>query len=95
MNFYSWNILYTNYIINDENNNQLNPITIEEIFTNNKAVKFILKFYSPIQIKKIVENIPKNQLHHCQGENLDKIITEYIINVLESKINKPRIKNNI
>ena len=92
MNFYS---SYRNYIINDENNKQLDPITIEKIFTNNKAVQFINKFNPQIQINKIMENIPKNQLYHCQGENLDKIITEYIIHFLGSKINKPRIKNNI
>jgi hypothetical protein len=95
MNFYSSNILYRNYIINDENNKQLDPITIETIFTNNKAVQFINKFNPQIQINKIMENIPKNQLYHCQGENLDKIITEYIIYFLGSKINKPRIKINI
>ena len=92
MNFYS---SYRNYIINDENNKQLDPITIEKIFTNNKAVQFINKFYPQIQINKIMVNIPKNQLYHCQGENLDKIITEYIIHFLGSEINKPRIKNNI
>ena len=92
MNFYS---SYRNYIINDENNKQLDQITIEKIFTNNKAVQFINKFYTQIQINKIMVNILKNQLYHCQGENLDKIITEYIIHFLGSKINKPRIKNNI
>ena len=95
MNFYSSNILYRNYIINDENNQQLDPITIETIFTNNNAVKYINKVNLPIQINKIIENIPKNQLYHCQGENLDKIITEYIVHFLGSKINKPRIKINI
>ena len=95
MNCNSSNILYRNYIINDENNKQLDPITIEKIFTNNKAVQFINKFYPQIQINKIMVNILKNQLYHCQGENLDKIITEYIIHFLGSKINKPRIKNNI